>query len=479
MKINKLMATVCVLLFLCISSVVYAELGDVIAKSDDIEINFFGSLKAYPHFMKDVNFNSNSNSGDFIVDEGGPMANHSMRNEIRLGWAGEGENWDFLVVLEGDFVMNKTNCDRGGSYGGTGFDDKGMTGEDFGVEKLNFSYNLGQATIFTGWDTKFLDIRTGGLLYGDDHPYLGLSGKVNSNFSWEFLYLMIQDETDVPDGDSHAMDWRAYTLKGIYKMDSGIAISPFYAFSDNDEDNAQGAEVSYLGIEAYGKIGILTPRLEFVMSSGDTKRDENGKDYDIMGMAAYASVDIEVSKNFIPYIGATYLSGDDDDTDNDIDAWNGITDIARYTPTFGMENAMIYRGVPILGSQLYTRTFDGLAKGDTPGYGGISNSGEGSSPGQIMYGIGAKGTFSNLKYKTQVMYFQFEEEGALENIEGKSIDKEVGYEFDVNLTYAFNSHFSIGNTFAVFLPGDAIKDIHGSEYDDTAYLNTMELIWTW
>ena len=35
------------------------------------------------------------------------------------------------------------------------------------------------------------------------------------------------------------------------------------------------------------------------------------------------------------------------------------------------------------------------------------------------------------------------------------------------------------NTFAAFDPGDGIEDLRGPEFDDTAYVNTLELIWSW
>ena len=67
--------------------------------------------------------------------------------------------------------------DRGARVGEIS-NDIGMTGEDFGVEKLDFSYDFTShglpVTVQTGWNTKWLDIETGGVLYGDDHPYIDL-----------------------------------------------------------------------------------------------------------------------------------------------------------------------------------------------------------------------------------------------------------------------------------------------------------------
>ena len=478
---KKLILLATVVMFLSIPLASFGAMGQMGLKSQDVDIQFSGSLKCYPTFMDAVGFNEDVNS--FILDENGFMADHSIRNELRLRWSGTGENWNFFVTLEADFNLNKANGDRG--LDNTSPTDSGMSGEDFGVEQMHFAYDFGLFGIETGWAPKFLDVQTGGLVYGDDHPYIGITGKLCPSFSWEALYLIIQDDIDKngvagSPWDADSLDWRAYTLKGIYKMPCGFVISPFYAFSDNDENNSQSASVHYFGAEAYGKLGLLTPRFEIAFATGDTNKNALGQDYDIGAWAAYGSVDINISTAFTPYLGFTYMTGDDDDTDDDIEAWNGITDISRYTPTFGIENALIYRMVPSLGSALYSHTFDGLAGGGaTPGYGGVGNSCQGSSPGLIEYGLGVKGRIADFGYKVQAMCFFFDEEGALEQIYGTDIDDEAGIEFDLRLTYKFSNHFTLGNTLSIFSPGDAIEDIYGDDYDDTAILNTVELMWKW
>ena len=442
--------------------------GKMSAKSKDIDVQFFGSLKSYPTFMSNIDFNDKATKKDRILDENGWMADHSVRNEFRIGWKGTGENWDFLAILESDFTMNKANGDRG--VGNSGPAGSGMSGNSFGVEKLNFGYNFGPFKLNTGWNTKFLDIHSGGILYGDDHPYIGLEGKIGSA-KWEALYLMIQDDIGTKsngafDGDN--LDWRAYTLRVAFDV-QGLTLAPMFAFSDNNDHSAQ---VGYFGVEGYGKIGIVIPRFEIVYADGTMDKDATvNKDYDIQAWGAYGSVELDLGTKIHPYLGAYYLSGDDDPNDSDMEAFNGITNISRYTPTFGMENALIYRYIPSLGSHLYSNNFATL--GTHQGYGGISNSSKGDGPGMIMYGAGAKGSINEkLSYKTQLMYFQLAEEDAL-GIK----DDEMGLEFDLQLTYKFSNHFSIGNVIAIFDPGDAVKDLNGHGYTDTAYLDTVELKW--
>ena len=501
---KKFVIFLVVVTFLAMPMVAMAKMGSgkVTAKSKDIDIEMFGTLHTYPHFMGNPDFNDDDTAYDRILDEAGWMDDTSIRNEFRVGWKGTGKNWDFIVILEADFVLNKDNGDRGeggsigigGVSGGLAQKSVGMNGSSFGVEKLQFRYNFADyglpVGIETGWQTKWLDIKSGGLVYGDDHPYIGLYGKIGS-VSWEALYLTIQDKINGEydsntfswsgpfDGDS--LDWRAYTLKAdipIQSEDVDLVIGPFYAFSENEDHKAY---VHYLGAQLYGRIGMFTPRLEVAYAVG-TEDDvdlPNGTedDLDVSAFAAFASLDVNFSKSLIPYIGGYYIQGDGDANDGDAEAFNPITNISRYTPTFGMENAFIYRMVPVLGTHLYANDFGLL--GATPGYGGISNSNKLENPGMMMIGGGLKGTYNKWSYKTQLMYFWFEDTGALEDLGlgGGDVDDNVGLEFDLQLTYKFSNHFSIGNVFALFDPGDGVQDIRGDDYDETAILDTVELKW--
>ncbi len=465
-----------VLIFAALPSGALAKMGSgkVTAKSSDVDIQIFGSLKTYPTFIANPDFNSDQTKYDFILDENGFMSENSIRSEARLGFKGQGDNWSFLTILEADFTYNKQNGDRGADR--TDPLDSGMTGEDFGIEKLEFTYDFGPFTLKTGWQTKALEIHTGGVLYGDDHPYIGLSGKIH-DVGWDLLYITVFDdiknlEHGKPIGplDSDALDWRVYTARLSIPY-QGFTIAPFYAFSDNKDHKAHA---NYLGFETYGKYGMVVPRAEFVYAIGD--EDVGNDNYDISAWAAFLSFEFDVQPYFKPYIGGYFISGDDDANDKDINAFNPITNISRYSPTFGMENAFIYRYIPALGSHLYSNSPDVLGK--TPGYGGIGNSAKAESPGMMMLGAGAKGKYDNWSYKTQLMYFWFENTGALEDVYNVSdIDSAMGLEYDLQITYEFNKHFSLGNVAAVFVPGDGVQDIRGDDYDETAFMDTIEMKW--
>lgn len=488
MKRTAISAFVALCLMLAYASAGTATMGSgkVSAQSGDVNWELFGSLKVYPHLVDNVDFNDDDTKYDYFIDESGAQGNEeSIRNEARIGFNAQGQNWTFHSILEADFVYNKANGDRGAGEA-LGLDDSGMTGEDFGIEKLEATYDFAAhglpVMLGTGWNTKGTDMATGGIVYGDDHPFIELSGELMPDMKWNFLYLVIQDdiqrdgETSAYDADD--LDWRAYSMKLEFPVgDTGFNLSPFYLFSDNED---QEADVHYFGMEGIGKFGIFTPRAEFVYITGEkdnhTLANGNLEDVDIESYAFFASVEAEVHPLFKPFVGGYFYQGDDDANDGDIDAYNAVTNIARYTPVFGMENAFIYRYIPVLGTHLYDGT-PSMLGGSGTGYGGISNSASANSPGMVSLGLGSKGKFDNLTYKAMLQYFEFEDTGALEDVEGKRIDDEMGWEFDLNLTYHFTNHFSLGNTFSVFDPGDGIQDLYGDDFDQTAIMNTFEMRW--
>ncbi len=304
------------------------------------------------------------------------------------------------------------------------------------------------------------------------------------------LDLFVYDDTGnigVTDGD--ALDWNVYTVKLNVPV-FGLNFTPFYAYSDNDKVKAT---VNYFGAQVYGKIGMFVPRAEFVYAVGNkeeltTPSGKVYKDLDISAYAAFASLELDISRALRPYIGGYYMSGDDDANDDEINAYNPITNMARNTPTFGMTSALIYKTIPILGSKIYSNGFGMLGgykddvlthanKDKFKGYGGIGDSASPFNPGMYSLGVGCKGAIDEWSYKTQWQYFWFEETGALEDVYGKNIDDSVGWEFDLQITYHLNNHFSIGNVFSYFDPSDAVQDLAGDDFDEGAIQDTIEMTW--
>jgi hypothetical protein len=417
-----------------------------------------------------------SDKEDWVtLDEGGWGAGFFVRNELRLGFAGKGENFGFRVILENDIHYSKNNVDRNtyGTWGNTSSD----FGGEFGVERSKFWYDFGAVRLTTGWDVMFQDLKTGGLVYGDDHPFIGLSGKIADIGSWQAYMLLIEDSDDLNGrftGKYRDSDWYTYNGKLNLKF-AGLNISPFFTISDMRK-GSQGignSHAYYVGCELYGKIGIIQPSAEFVYVGGTINDAAEGgtDDYDINSYAAFASVKLALMPEFQPYVGGYYVAGDDDNTDNDAEGFVGITNIARYTPTFGMEGAYMYEHIFGLGSPLYALTPERL--GDPSArYGGIGGSGTGNNPGLIHVGAGATGKIAAISYKVQACYLWFAEEDGL-GID----DDDIGLTLDAQAKYALSPNFSISYTISGLLPGDGVEDLRGE--DDIAWITRAEFVWKW
>ena len=121
MKKWKMVVVLIAALMLLLPSPLLAKMGSgkVTAKSKDIDIEIFGSLKTYPTFVGNADFNEEDTAMDVLLDEGGYLDNDevTVRNEFRLGFKGAGENWSFMVILESDIALDKNNCDRGARAG--------------------------------------------------------------------------------------------------------------------------------------------------------------------------------------------------------------------------------------------------------------------------------------------------------------------------------------------------------------------------
>ncbi len=455
------------------------------------EIKFFGTAKVKPTYFNDFDFNSSKHDGP-IITEGGFVKGEFMRSELRLGWTAAGDNWKVKMIAEGDVIMNKDSADRS-YYVGAEKEGQPNTGGEFGIERAELTYKfLPALELETGWDIRALDIKTGGLLYGDDHPFIGFRGKLADNLRYEALYLPVQNQVPLqsdPLASSEANDWRVYSVKLEYDLgqrskampaspfyansDVGLTISPLYAFSDNRNMHAQ---IHYYGAEVTGQTGPLKPYFEIIRADGGF---DNGPD--ISSWALFAGAEVPVCKAFNPYLALRYTQGDDDAADNKVKGFVGITDIGRFSGLMGMDGNVLGDDIgQSYGATLYSYSPERARK--THRYGGISNGGSGDNPGQKLVAVGARGDLASLLpgllYKTQAFFIWYDETGNLVNARnpGEKVDKYAGTTFDLQLLYAFSKNFSADYIFSTFLPGDGIKDQFG---DDPATVNMLTLAWSY
>ena len=480
------------------------------------EVSFFGYARVIPTYYKDFDFNSNA-ADPPTLNEGGLTMGEHIRSELRLGWRAGGDKWKIMMIAESDMIWNKNNADRS-MYTTPAVNPSGANatqlggvnsitnaGAEFGIERAEFSYAfLPALELFAGWPISAVDIGTGGLLYGDDHPIIGFRGKITETIKYQIAYLSIQNTPQIGVSESSlARDWRAYFLKPDFTIAaSGVkaTLSPIVLYSDyHGVGSATGgasvigptARTWYYGLEGIGQFGMFKPSFEVIFADGEFQTTPK---VNISSWAAFAALEVAVNKAFNPYVAYRYTQGDDNRGDTDAKGFVGITDIGRFTPLMGMDGNILGEnfGGP-WNSPLYSYAPDraGNTAGGVAGpanlYGGISGVSSGNNPGEGILAIGAKGSLDNfvkdLSYKTQLFWINYDKTGNLRKGAGKpagSVDKYVGTTFDLQGIYAFSPNFSMNGIFSWFVPGDGIKDqLSASASSTTAQLYTLNLLWTY
>lgn len=447
-------------------------------------IDFFGTAKIKPTWYD--NFDFNDSVGDKpALNEGGWASGPHIRGELRLGWKAAGDAWSIKMIAEADVILEKDTADRS-FYVGATKEDQPNTGGEFGIERAEFLYAFAPALeLETGWDIRYADIRSGGLLYGDDHPFLGFRGKAPAGpltLDYEALYIPIQNRDKIGVADHwDTGDWTAYLAKIGFTFDTGagkLTATPIYLFSDNEDKKAN---VHYYGAEVVGQVGPVKPSFEIIGANGSFENDGP----DIRSWAAFAGASVAVTKAFTPYVAVRYTRGDDNKDDSDVEGFVGITDIGRFTPLMGMDGNILGEhlasGASIYNSPLYSFSPDRAVGGNA--YGGIGNASSGNNPGQRLLAVGATGDLGavvpKLSYKTQVFFIWYDQTGNLVNVKnpGEDVSDYAGTTFDLQVKYAFSKNFAVDHIFSTFVPGEGIED--QIDASDPAFVNMLTLAWTY
>jgi len=467
------------------------------ATQGDIEINWMMQGKFQPTY---VGAEGLLGPSSLFTDAGVVQTDDEhVRTEMRYGASATGDDWKARLVFESDFVIDINTADRGGT-----------TGNEFGIERADFTYEFNEGlNLEAGWAFKTLDIGTGGLLYGDDAPYIGFTGGQGS-ISYEAYWMPIIEATasgnipgrnalDVNEGEA---DTSVFAGKLNFDLGGGDRVSPLLAHSRN---NQRSNTATWFGGEYVGNFGKLNVLAEALGVVGEFDGGANNVAFnpgvnvpagganlsnnDIQAYAAYASAKYSMSDAFQPYASFRLNSGDDDPFDDDVEGWLGITDISRFSGHDGIDGGF-FGMQPInsaLGSGLFGTAFDfaGPASGflnrggNGATFGGIQNSGSGLNPGQVRGTIGSSGNLSpNLSYHGQINALWYESTGGLEVLPNAQNDVSnfAGVQGTAQLKYAFNDYVSARAIASVFDPGEGVDDAIGT--DDTAGMGTVELLWS-
>jgi len=181
-----------------------AAMAVEVPTASGVKLDITTQGKFQPTYFSNFDLDSNVDDGSTGTSAGAvQVGDEHVRAEVRLGVMASGENWTGKLLLENDFSLDANSVDRA------------YRGERFGLEQAFFTYTFDPAfTVQGGWTFKNLDLASGGLLYGDDHPLFGATGKTSwGNYDVYWMPIndgLISNTTDVNRPTrSECSQWRA------------------------------------------------------------------------------------------------------------------------------------------------------------------------------------------------------------------------------------------------------------------------------
>ncbi len=415
------------------------------------------------------------NSRGHLTEGAGDVKDSYFRNENRLFFNfAHGSDWDVYMALEYDSLWASQTVDR------TDFAAGSQT-QQFGIERLLATFNIPliYSRIQAGWDARGVDIKYGGLVYGDDDPGVGIVGGVDG-YKWALWYIKKgEDEAGYiqptsnplgPANDAKDSDRTFIYGKLAYKFDFA-EIEGFYMLDKNDQAG-KNIQHHFVGLQSNGRVGIAKFSMEVAYGFGDYDMPEylGGKEYDLSSWATFADVAFDLReqvgiKKFEIHIGGLYAQGDDDLDDDDLDGWTPAVGITRFGPAFGSEQSISFDGNNMFGQILYSILPAYYGSGAMTG-GGINGKASFDNPGLIMVGGGLKAAWGKWGYKGNVMAMWFDEAEAVEvyyankGVAGDiDIDDFMGIEWNNELSYKLYKNVTIKGGAAFLFPGSGAKDI--------------------
>ena len=450
-----------------------------------------------------------------LTEGAGAVKDSYIRGEHRLffNFAHE-QDWDVYFMLEVDTLFQSHTADR------TDF-AFGRQSQQFGVERLNASFNLPwlNSRLRGGWDARGVDIGYGGFTYADDDPGIGIVGGAD-NWKWEAWWIKkSEDEAGYADNVSLFGDPLDINPLGgpsqdqdqdrdFYYVKLGRQFEPGYleGFGMYHRNRMASQEVDHYvyGLQGKCQHGIIKPMFEVAAATGDFKNAASGaEDADISALGAFADIAFDLSekvgiKKFEPHIGGYWLQGDDDPADDDLEGWTEVVGISRFSPQFGSEQAISHDGNPLLGQIEYSMF---PAYYGTTNYtgGGITGGADFDNPGFKMIGAGLKAAWGKWGYKGNVMAMWFDAPEAVEayyeraatGLNNVEIDDFMGIEWNNELSYKLYDKVTVKGGAAFLFPGDGAEDItqalnayarevdfaDGEASDDVSMRFAVEFLW--
>ena len=461
------------------------------------------------------------------ANESGTVTDTYIRSENRLYFNAMSKDraWSFYAALEYDRAIDTDLVDnRGGS----------SDYSNFGIERLNASVALPfDMRLHAGWDVWGVDYGDGAaLVYADDNPGFWLDGSWGGDqVTWSVAYHKLKEWEWQPSGgaalkpenrsffdEDSDRDVLAGWLKVKLNNDQSLKFFYVYDYIRNMPvidllgaisggkagivgNSRPEVDSHHIGGYWVGKFGIFQAFLEGVYQFGSA--DETGlsrygraENYDIKAYAFAGDLSADLKEFFgfsvKPHVGFIYTSGDDDPNDDELNGYEGVANAQRFAAAFGGENTIIADTNYVLGTALYGFIPEFYGNGTPVPTGGLQNftgtgNGRGDNPGMTMLSFGITIMPEKfLIYRTNANVFWWNEDFYVTSWVNPAITTKVdsgyvGTEWDNEITLALNKNVFVKAQWALFFPGDLIKDvtkaISGTKADDVASRVAAELIW--
>ncbi|MCH7768557.1 MAG: hypothetical protein IH828_06425 [Nitrospinae bacterium] len=251
-------------------------------------------------------------------------------------------------------------------------------------------------------------------------------------------------------------------------------------FSNDTTVMVADENIYYPGVIAKGTFGPVSFIGEFAAALGEIGDDSSVDSQREQDVSAFmAAVDIGVKLGaWTPHFGIIWMSGDDNPLDDDAEAWAPIA--SDNENLLGTRGIIMDDSIGVLEISDDALTADGVSPTSRQFF---------TQPGIIAVFAGLKGRpTKKIKTDLNLVYFQWDSEKQFEyrdgivttvNCDGSAdcpnttftnavadssglvttIDDEVGWELNGQVTYTYNKHVTLTMAAAVFWPGDGAEQV--------------------
>jgi hypothetical protein len=252
-------------------------------------------------------------------------------------------------------------------------------------------------------------------------------------------------------------------LKSTRFDDNGFIIRPAAIGAVREHE----IDAYYLGWAGDGHIGRLNLTHAFYWVLGEDKFQPIARrktDINAQMFALEASVDIDWLR---PKASFFWASGDDDPTDDDAEGFDTIFDNPNFAG--GPFSYYVRQGIALTGARVLLKGRNSIV----PSLKSSKEQGQSNfvNPGLFLFNVGLDAFVTpKLRASFNANYLRFQDTDSLSLLLfQKNIDKELGYDLSIGLTYRplLNDNIILTAGFATFIPGEGFKDIY--EKDSLLY----------